>query len=130
VLPRDEVKFGLALGAKGLTPVTLEPRFAAFGYDSVAELDRDIAAEPVSPWQQFLYSRDAHMRQAIASEPFRMGGAEPTPEFVSDGYGGVWRVAPAAARVTASSSGPWTRRVWLLPIGSVFRGDVEITYAR
>jgi hypothetical protein len=126
---RDDVRFGLALATKGLEQVSLEPRFVpASGFDTLAELDEAIG-EAVPPWQQFSYTRDAQVRQAVASPAYRVGAAEPEPEFVTDSNGGVWRVTPAAETV-AATTGRWTRKVWLLPLGSSFRGDVEIAFAR
>jgi len=123
--PRDEVRFGLALGARGLTSVVLEPRWlSADGFATAAELD-DALGFAVPAWEPFSYARDAGGRLAVASEPFRIGGAEPGAEFVTDGHGGLWRVAPSGPFV-ATGDGRWTRRVWLVPLGSSFRGDIEI----
>jgi hypothetical protein len=50
------------------------------------------------------------------------------PEFVTDGYGGVWlviRAVPRAAMRAPANTG-WSRKVFVLPLGSVFRGGVEI----
>lgn len=143
---RDEkVAYDLALASKGLEPVTLEPRFVGGpqGFASRAALDAELG-EPVEAWQQFLYTRDAQPRPAVASDVVRVS-AETTHEFVKDGFGGVWRVrrqvTPTRTHVLSSegcdaSSGlafrpgeHVTRNVWLLPLGSHFRGDVEVAYA-
>lgn len=129
----DETRFGLALAIKGLTPVELEPRFIAgvAGLETPADVDLAIGG-PVPAWEQFTYTRDAHARPAIASPPFRGGDVEPMPEFVSDGYGGVWlviRTVPRAAVLAPANTG-WSRKVFVLPLGSVFRGRVEILTRR
>ena len=129
----DETRFGLALGAKGLTPVELEPRFVAgvSGLETPADVDLAIGG-PVPAWEQFTYTRDAHARPAVASPHFRGGDIEPMPEFVSDGYGAVWlviRAVPRAAAYAPANTG-WSRKVYVLPLGSVFRGAVDIAYPR
>jgi hypothetical protein len=129
----DETRYELALAAKGLTRVELEPRFVGglHGFATASEVDA-VLGQPVEPWQQFTYTHDASVRQAIASPLFHGGDFEPAPELVSDGYGGVWRVLwdipRTPGRVPAASG--WARRVWLLPVGSVYRGDVQIAYPR
>ena len=129
----DETRFSLAIASKGLTPVELEPRFIAgvSGLDTPAEVDLAIGG-PIAPWESFTYTRDAHARPAIASPLFHGGDVEPMPEFVTDGYGGVWLVIRTVPRepVRAPAEAGWSRKVWLLPLGSVFRGAVEITYPR
>ena len=130
----DETRYELALAAKGLTRVELEPRFVGglHGFPTASEVDA-VLGPPVEPWQQFTYTHDASARQAIASPLFHGGDLEPEPELASDGYGGIWRVVrdlprPAPARVPATSG--WARKVWLLPVGSVYRGDVAVAYPR
>lgn len=129
----DETRYELALAAKGLTRVELEPRFVGGlrGFSTVTEVDA-VLGQPVEPWQQFTYTQDASVRQAFASPLFRGGDLDPDAELVSDGYGGVWRVVRDIPRppVRVPVHMGWTRKVWLLPIGSVFRGDVQIAYPR
>ncbi len=129
----DETRFSLALAAKGLTLVDLEPRFIAgvSGLETPTDVDLAIGG-PVAPWESFTYTRDAHARPAIASPLYRGGDVEPMPEFVTDGYGGVWLVIRTVPReaIHAPAAAGWSRKVWLLPLGSVFRGAVEIAYAR
>ena len=129
----DETLFSLALAAKGLTPVELEPRFIAGvgGVATTAEVDALVGAK-VAPWEPFMYAGDAQVRLAVASPLYRGGDVEPTPDFVSDGYGGVWRVersVPRAAVLTHASA-LWSRKIWLLPLGSAFRGVAEIATQR
>ncbi len=129
----DETRYELALAAKGLTRVELEPRFVGglHGFPTASEVEAVLGPQ-VEPWQQFTYTQDASVRQAIASPLFHGGDLEPVPELVSDGYGGVWRVVGdtrrAPTRVPAASG--WARKVWLLPVGSVYRGDVAVAYPR
>lgn len=129
----DETLFSLALAAKGLTLIELEPRFIAgvAGVATPAEVDVLVGAS-VAPWESFLYSRDAAVRQAVASPIYRGGDVEPMPEFVTDGYGGVWRVQRSVPRraVLTHAAAQWSRKIWLLPLGSAFRGAVEIATVR
>jgi len=102
--------------------VTLEPRWLdTQGYATLDELDAATNGH-VDAWQPFAWARDAGGRLAIASEPYRLGGGEPDATFVADDDGGIWRVPHA---VPATGTGPWTRRIWLVPVGSAFRGDVS-----
>jgi hypothetical protein len=105
------------------TPVTLEPRWLdACGYETLVELD-DALGGHVEPWQPFAYARDASGRLAIASEPYRLGGAEPAWTFGADRDGGIWHVATELP--AAPGHGNWTRRIWLVPLDASFRGDVS-----
>lgn len=128
----DDTKFGLALAAKGLATIQLEPRFPTGigGLDSEADVHGAVG-EAVDAWQPFTYTRDASARTAVASPLYRGGQEEPQPEFVSDGQG-VWRVIrdiPHPAAI-APEGLKWSRKVWLLPSGSSYRGDVQVAYPR
>jgi hypothetical protein len=129
----DNTKLGLALAAKGLTDVVLEPRFPTglSGLETEAEVHAAVG-ESVEPWQAFTYIGDASARQAVASPLYRGGQEDPQPQFVTDGNGGVWRVVPDVPRkaVIAPEALKWSRKVWLLPSGSTFRGDLAIAYPR
>lgn len=108
---------------RNLQAVALEPRFVSpIGFPSIAELDEAVGA-PVPAWESFTYARDASGRIAVASEPYRLGGSEPDTIFVTDGHGGLWRLRPPEPFVS-TGNGAWTRRIWLVPLGSSFQGSI------
>jgi hypothetical protein len=124
----DEARFTAVLAGKGFARIDLEPRYAArSGFETQAELHAAIG-EAVEPWQQFMYTRDATIRPAIASNIYKSGEPEPAPEFATDGNGGVWRIVRAEPLpVAAAPAGiGWTRKVWLLPTGTSYRGDLTV----
>jgi len=129
---RDEAMFTALLAGKGYERIDLEPRYAArSGFPTQAELHAAIGEE-VDPWQQFLYTRDATVRQAIASNIYKSGDPEPSPEFATDGKGGVWRIVRTSPLpVVAAPAGiGWSRKVWLLPSGTSYRGDLTVASER
>jgi hypothetical protein len=128
----DEARFTAVLAGKGYARIDLEPRYPTLGgVETQAELHTAVG-EAVEPWQQFLYTRDATVRAAIASNIYKAGEPEPFPEFATDGNGGVWRIVreeplPAVAAPTGTG---WTRKVWLLPAGTSYRGDLRVANPR
>jgi hypothetical protein len=109
---------------RNLQAVALEPRFVSpIGFPTIAELDEAVGA-PVPAWESFTYARDASGRIAIASEPYRLGGSEPDTIFVTDGHGALWRLRPSEPFVS-TGNGAWTRRIWLVPLGSSFQGSID-----
>jgi len=129
----DLVKLDAVLAGKGLERIELEPRFPTglTGVDSEAEAHAAVG-EAVEPWQQFNYTRDASVRPAVASPLYRGGEMEPTAMFARDASGGVWRLAALAPEpvVLAPARIKWSRKVWLLPQGTSFRGDLAVAYPR
>lgn len=125
---RDEAMFTALLAGKGYERIDLEPRYVSrSGFETQPELHAAIGEE-VDPWQQFLYTRDATVRQAIASNIYKSGDPEPSPEFATDGKGGVWRIVrtePLPVVTTPTGIG-WSRKVWLLPSGTSYRGDLTV----
>jgi hypothetical protein len=128
----DEARFTAVLAGKGYARIDLEPRYPAMGgVETQAELHA-VIGEAVEPWQPFMYTRDATVRPAVASNIYKGGEPEPYPEFATDGNGGVWRIVreeplPVVAAPTGTG---WTRKVWLLPAGTSFRGDLPVANPR
>jgi hypothetical protein len=142
----EQTAYDLALAAKGLHRIDLEPRplGGMTGFETTEEVDAALGAtQPVVPWQPFIYTRDAQARMAIASPVVELGDTTSLAEFVTDGHGGIWRtqrtlVPTTTTQITVDDcEGPirggmepprarLDRHVWLLPLGSGFRGDLLV----
>lgn len=102
-------------------PITLERRWLVGTFASPAEVDAALGAT-IPAWEPFTYVFDSQPRQAIASEIYAINTVV-EHEFGRDSYGGIWLVATTQKHVR-SNIGPFafTRDIYLLPVGSSFRG--------
>lgn len=107
--------------AKRLEPITLERRWLVGSFASPAEVDAALG-KTIAAWEPFTYMFDSQPRTAIASAIY------PTSTLVEhafgrDTHGGIWLVdtTQKQARTTVGPVG-FTRDIYLLPVGSSYRG--------
>jgi hypothetical protein len=104
-----------------LDAIELEHRWLVGQFASPAEVDAALGAQ-IAPWTQFTYVFDSQPRQAIAS-PIYASTSRVEHVFGRDGYDGVWLDHTVELRATkVSGDVTYTRDIYLLPVGSSFRG--------
>jgi hypothetical protein len=105
-----------------LQHVELERRWLVGQYPSPAAVDEALGTT-IPAWQQFTYVFDSQPRQAIAG-PIYPSHERRTVEFGTDEYGGIWlaRETTLVARVRTADPVTYTRDIYLMPVGSSFRG--------
>lgn len=104
-----------------LDAIELEHRWLVGQFASPAEVDAALGTS-IPSWTQFTYVFDSQPRQAIAS-PIYASSSRVEHVFGRDGFGGIWldhTVAMKVLKVTGDVT--YTRDIYLLPVGSSFRG--------
>jgi hypothetical protein len=102
-------------------PITLEHRWLVGSFASPAEVDAALGTT-IEPWQTFTYLFDSQPRQAIASEIYPVN-APTVHAFGMDEYGGIWlETKRAGSPLLSDAPVKYTRDIYLLPVGSNFRG--------
>lgn len=107
--------------AKRTEPITLERRWLVGSFASPAEVDAALG-KTIPAWEPFTYMFDSQPRQAIASEIYSTNTVV-EHQFGRDAYDGIWLVDTTQKRskITVGLVA-FTRDIYLLPVGSAYRG--------
>ncbi len=107
--------------SSALEPIVLEHRWLIGTFASAAEVDAALGTT-IEPWQPFTYMFDSQPRAAIAGDIYPSNEWR-EHEFGRDEHGGIWLVRNATHPMRARfNTVTYTRDIYLLPIGSSFRG--------
>jgi hypothetical protein len=103
-----------------LEVITLEHRWLVGSFASPAEVDAALGTT-IAAWEPFTYMFDSQPRQAIASDIYPSTALR-DPVFGRDEYGGIWLLRNETRAARATNILTYTRDIYLLPVGSSFRG--------